>query len=343
MSYSVQKSLVASVVGLSLAMLLSSCSSDQRYKRQVSGDESYLQTTDVGDLRTPAGMILPLQNGDYDIPRVSNTSGLLGKQLDIRPPAQALALVDGARAQSTNNNSVLLFDNASGQRLWSEVQSIIEQQHFPVESRADDRQSLTTGWVHWQRADEDHQYQGRYQISVDQQGNQQALTVRLLDLKQEESQITSLIQLQRYRSQMMNALSTELDKREIQRRDAENNRNTGQLDVQSGADDTGLPLLIVRANFSTVWSRLPDALQRAGMKVSNKDRPQGSITLTYRAPDSWENLGGVDPELANGEYKLQVGDLDNRSSLQFIDPKGHTLSQSQNDALVKVFQAAFSK
>lgn len=41
--------------------------------------------------------------------------------------------------------------------------------------------------------------------------------------------------------------------------------------------------------------------------------------------------------LASGDYKLQVGDLDNRSSLQFIDPKGHTLTQSQNDALVAVF------
>jgi len=27
--------------------------------------------------------------------------------------------------------------------------------------------------------------------------------------------------------------------------------------------------------------------------------------------------------------------------MQFIDPKGHTLTQSQNDALVAVFQAAF--
>ncbi|WP_256863495.1 hypothetical protein, partial [Salmonella enterica] len=26
-----------------------------------------------------------------------------------------------------------------------------------------------------------------------------------------------------------------------------------------------------------------------------------------------------------------------------IDPKGHTLTQSQNDALVAVFQAAFNK
>ncbi|WP_348253695.1 outer membrane protein assembly factor BamC, partial [Salmonella enterica] len=49
------------------------------------------------------------------------------------------------------------------------------------------------------------------------------------------------------------------------------------------------------------------------------------------------------PGLACGDYKLEVGDLNNRSSLQFIDPKRHTLTQSQNDALVAVFQAAFNK
>jgi outer membrane protein assembly factor BamC len=54
-------------------------------------------------------------------------------------------------------------------------------------------------------------------------------------------------------------------------------------------------------------------------------------------------LGAKDPELVKGDYKLQVGDLGNRSTLQFIDPKGHTLTQSQNDALVPVLQAALGK
>ncbi|UMX83796.1 outer membrane protein assembly factor BamC [Klebsiella pneumoniae] len=40
-----------------------------------------------------------------------------------------------------------------------------------------------------------------------------------------------------------------------------------------------------------------------------------------------------------GDYKLQVGDLDNRSSLQFGRPERPHLTQSQNDALVAVFQA----
>ena len=41
MAYSVQKSRLAKVAGVSLVLLLAACSSDSRYKRQVSGDEAY--------------------------------------------------------------------------------------------------------------------------------------------------------------------------------------------------------------------------------------------------------------------------------------------------------------
>ncbi|WP_348250208.1 outer membrane protein assembly factor BamC, partial [Salmonella enterica] len=72
-------------------------------------------------------------------------------------------------------------------------------------------------------------------------------------------------------------------------------------------------------------------------------RSQGSMAVTYKrlSDGDWRDLGASDPGLASGDYKLQGGDLDNRSSLQFIDRKGHTLTQSQNAALVAVFQAAF--
>ena len=67
--------------------------------------------------------------------------------------------------------------------------------------------------------------------------------------------------------------------------------------------------------------------------------------MTYKSisSSSWDDLGAKDPELKEGDYKIQVGDLDNRTSLQFLDSKGAPLTQSQNDALVSVFQAAFSK
>ena len=110
MAYSVQKSRLAKVAGVSLVLLLAACSSDSRYKRQVSGDEAYLEAAPLAELHAPAGMILPVTSGDYAIP-VTNGSGAVGKALDIRPPAQPLALVSGARTQFTGDTASLLVKN----------------------------------------------------------------------------------------------------------------------------------------------------------------------------------------------------------------------------------------
>jgi outer membrane protein assembly factor BamC len=340
-SVSVQKSTVAKVVGLSLVMMLAACSSDSRYKRQVNGDESYLETPALAELHAPSGLMLPLQNGQYDVPP-ARTSGAIGKKLDIRPPAQPLALVSGARTQFTGDTATMLLESGNQGSLWPQVVSVVQAQNYPIMKREDANQSLTTDWVNWNRADEDQQYRGRYQIGVQQQGYQQALTVKLLSLEQNGKPAADAASMQRYSTQMLNAIAGGLEQNQSNR---SSNASTGRIDVQSGADDTGLPMLVVRAPFNDVWNRLPSVLEKVGMKVNDTTRSQGSMELSYDplSDSDWQALGARDPGLSSGDYKLQVGDLDNRSSLQFIDPKGHTLTQSQNDALVAVFQAAFSK
>ncbi|WP_148052459.1 outer membrane protein assembly factor BamC [Atlantibacter hermannii] len=344
MAYSVQKSRVAKVATVSLVMLLAACSSDSRYKRQVSGDESYLDAVPLAELHAPAGLILPVENGDYNIP-VTNGSGQVGKALDIRPPAQPLALVSGARTQFTGDTATLLLESGRSGSLWPHVVSAVQSQNYPITKRDDAGQTLSTDWVQWNRADEDQQYRGRYQITVQPQGYQQALVVKLINLEQDGKPAADSASLQRYSAQMLNSIAASLDKTQTANQNAAENRNASQIDVQSAADDTGLPMLVVRAPFNVVWSRLPATLEKVGMKVTDSTRSTGSVAVTYKplSDGDWQELGARDPGLSSGDYKLQVGDLDNRSSLQFIDPKGHTLTQSQNDALVAVFQAAFSK
>ncbi|WP_312982956.1 outer membrane protein assembly factor BamC [Atlantibacter sp.] len=344
MAYSVQKSRVAKVATVSLVMLLAACSSDSRYKRQVSGDESYLDAAPLAELHAPAGLILPVENGDYNIP-VTNGSGRVGKELDIRPPAQPLALVTGARTQFTGDTATLLLENGRSGSLWPQVVSAVQSHNYAITKRDDAAQTLSTDWVQWNRADEDQQYRGRYQITVQPQGYQQALVVKLVNLEQGGKPVADSASLQRYSAEMLNSIASSLDKTQTANQNAADNRSTSQIDVQSAADDTGLPMLVVRAPFSVVWNRLPATLEKVGMKVTDSTRSTGSVALTYKrlSDGDWQALGARDPGLSSGDYKLQVGDLDNRSSLQFIDPKGHTLTQSQNDALVAVFQAAFSK
>jgi len=340
-----QKSMVAKVVGVSLIMLLAACSSDSRYKRQVSGDEAYLDAPPVSELKTPAGMILPLQNGTYDIPSGA-LKGNVGKQLDIRPPMQPLALLNGSRTQFSGDSGTVLLENTpQNSGLWNNVVKAVQQNNFKIANRDDANQTLTTELVDWNRADEDFQYQGRYQITVQQQGYQLALIVKTLELKQQDKAVTAPAEIQRYNSQMLNSITASLDKVQQDAQASLDNRKVGEIDVQSGADDTGLAVLIVRSTYGVVWDRLPNALAKAGMKVTDSSRPQGTLSVTYKPlnDDAWQTLGAKDPGLTSGDYKLQVGDLDNRSSLQFLDPKGHALSQSQNDAMVAVMQAAFNQ
>lgn len=160
MAYSVQKSRLAKVAGVSLVLLLAACSSDSRYKRQVSGDESYLDAAPLAELHAPAGMILPITTGDYVIP-VTKGSGAVGKALDIRPPAQPLALVSGARTQFSGDTVTLLVENGRSSTLWPQVVSVIQAKNYPIEKRDDASQTLTTDWVNWNRLDEDEQYRGR--------------------------------------------------------------------------------------------------------------------------------------------------------------------------------------
>ncbi|WP_199634673.1 outer membrane protein assembly factor BamC [Serratia sp. PAMC26656] len=346
MVYSLQKSTVAKVVGISLVMMLAACTTDQRYKRQVSGDESYLNASELKPLNAPAGMILPVQSGNYDVPATTLKGGV-GKQLDIRPPVQPLALLSGSRAQYAGDSGTLLLENSpQNQNLWSRVVSMLQTKNIAIASRQDAGQTLTTDWVKWNRLDEDNQYEGRYQISVQQQGYQQALVVKTVGLQQQgkTEQITDPSEVQRYNGMMMNTIVEGLDKQDNLVSSQTANR-FGALDVQSGADDTGLPMLVVRGPYTVVWDRLPAALEKLGMKVGDRSRPQGTVAVTYKSLSGgdWDALGAKDPELTEGDYKLQVGDLNNRTSLQFIDPKGKPLTQSQNDGLVAAFQAAFSK
>ena len=269
----------------------------------------------------------------------------MGKALDIRPPAQPLALVSGARTQFTGDTATLLVENGRGNTLWPQVVSVIQSKNYAIDKRDDASQSLTTDWIEWNRLDEDQQYRGRYQVSVKPQGYQQAVTVKLLNLEQAGKPVADAASLQRYSTEMLNVIASGLDKNATDAANSAQSRNGVTFDVQSAADDTGLPMLVVRAPFQQTWQRLPAVLEKAGMKVTDSTRSTGSITATYKplSDSAWQELGASDPGLASGDYKIQVGDLDNRSSLQFIDPKGHTLTQSQNDALVAVFQAAFSK
>ncbi|MCR2702856.1 outer membrane protein assembly factor BamC, partial [Salmonella enterica] len=83
--------------------------------------------------------------------------------------------------------------------------SLLQAKNIAIASRQDAGQTLTTDWVKWNRLDEDNQYEGRYQISVQQQGYQQALVVKSVGLQQQgkTEQVTDQSEIQRYNGMMI--------------------------------------------------------------------------------------------------------------------------------------------
>lgn len=339
-----QKSKVMKIAGLSLVVFLAACTSDQRHKREVNGDQSYLDIPPLKLLNVPAGITLPLQNGEYNIP-TTTTAGAVGKDLDIRPPLQALTLLTGSRVENSANSSKLLLENTpEHHNLWSQINKLLTEKGYKISQKDDAAQTLTTDWITWQRADENVPYQGRYRISVAKQDYQIALSVANEGLKQGEKEITDPVQIQRYNVVMLNKLASDLSQQQ-EAAGLSNAKNSGPLSVQSGSDNTGLPQIIVRAPYNIVWNRLPYVLESIGMKVTDRTRSTGAIEVTYeeRSSSDWKALGVEAPSIRGGNYKLQVGDLDNRSSLQFISDKGKPLTQSENDQMVAALEVAFSQ
>lgn len=339
------KSKIMKVAGLSLVVLLAACSSDQRYKRQVSGDQAYLETAGLKNLTIPAGMVLPLQNGEYDIP-TPKKSEPIGLALDIRPPTQALNLLNGSRSENNVANSKLFLPNSpENTTLYEQVTTILNDKGVAIAKGDAAQKEILTEWITWTRADENVPFETRHRLAIMPSGNQITLVITNEGLRQGSNDVTDPAEITRYNTLLLNEIVDGLNRMRSLSENTATSNLQGIIDVQSGSDNAGLPVIIVRAPFDVTWDRLPIALESVGMKMGDRTRSKGAIDVSYKglSSASWSSLGIDKPTVNEGDYKLQVGDLNNRTSLQFISEKGKPLTQSQNDQMVAALKAAFSK
>jgi outer membrane protein assembly factor BamC len=339
--------LLKTVTVVSLSVLLSACSTSHESKRQITGNEDYLKASDVKPLAAPAGMVLPLQYGDYTIPDVQ-TNGVVGKALDIRPPQQPLSLLPGSRAQAQNNQAEIRFENP-GLNLNGLMQAVISAKKYPISNsgvdQATDRLYWTTDWISWHPQDEKYAYEARYEISAVGNGYSNIIHVKLNELRSQGQAVATPAEISRYTVMMLNSLTESIYVEQNRQSAQAAAAQVGTFTVQSANDETGLPLVVVRSPYAVVWQALPTALSNVGMTVSDSNRANGQITLKYKSlsKSQLESLNVQDVALKGGEYTLQVGDLGNRTSLQFRSSKGQPVNSEDNESLVALMQAAFNQ
>ena len=196
--------ILKTITVISLSALLVACARDDGSKRQISGNEDYLESPELKTLQPAVGTILPMQYSDYNIPQ-PNSQGGLGKELDIRSPLQVLGVLNGSRTQALGDQAEVVFES-NGLNLASTLQNTFAKKGIVVAADPGSNLSWTTDWVNWNRADEKSPYQAKYQISVVGNGYSNIIHVKLNALQQNGKAVTSTALISRYTVLMLNTL-----------------------------------------------------------------------------------------------------------------------------------------
>ncbi|MDP5254818.1 MULTISPECIES: outer membrane protein assembly factor BamC [unclassified Vibrio] len=327
----------------SMALLvLSACSSDPAKRRQADDGFTYLNNQATATLEYPQGNKPPFYQ-DYVIPD-GDYQGPIGKQVDIRPPQQVLALIPGARIEQSSEGVNVWFANTQvQQQTWQSLIDGLEKRQVQMK-RSDD--TIETGWINWTRSDEERNFNARYLLSQVNQAGRPGLLIELVQWRQDGDVKQPAVQdKQRYTNIMANLITTEYD--EAQRQAQERQARNRQLDIPllMGKDRSGLPVIIARADYGIVWERMAGLLEPIGFKIEDRNQSQGSIETEYKAADSdfWQAIGQPPLTLSRGEYTFLIGDLANRTSINITDSKGKPLSEDKLQAVENVLAAVIEQ
>ncbi|MDD1784153.1 outer membrane protein assembly factor BamC [Enterovibrio sp. ZSDZ35] len=326
--------------GLSAVMVatLAACSGVET-RRQASDDFEYLNAPSPSEWKTLPDQ-KPEFTGAYAIPQ-GNFDGPVGASVDIRPPQQVLELIPGARYERTGSTvTIWVPREAQLQRVWSSVQSMAKNGALPVSNSS--ANTIETGWVNWAINEDDDAIEGRYVLAQEESRGRHGLRIALVEARRSDTgDALSEAASQRYATQMTNLIATTYDmeiREEARIRAQELVKN---IPISMGKDRSGLPVIIARAPYDVFWERLPEVLTELGFKVEDRNRSQGTLEVDYKNPDEllWDKIGTERLDLAQRTYNIQLGDLGNRTSINFTDKKGKPVPEETLTELSTVLAA----
>ncbi|ELR64341.1 Outer membrane protein NlpB [Photobacterium marinum] len=326
-----------------MVAVLAGCSGGAERRRQANQDFNYLETKPLGAWNLPAEAQAS-QVYDYAIP-AQNFQGELGAGVDIRPPQQVLALIPGARAvKDADGVSLLLLKPEELTKVWQLTQRLISERNIKLRSQS--ANAMETDWVNWTNEDEESEIGSRYLIEKSSEVNRYSYKISLIDWREGgKTTPVSAINKERYSILMTNLVMSRYDEQERELARLRAQELVKQIPISMGQDRSGLPVIIARAPYNVFWERLPNMLGQLGFTVEGRNRSQGIVEVKFRSPDDefWTELGTQPIELDNRSYRLQLGDLGNRTSVNVTDTDGKPVTEEALKSMAPVFAAAIER
>lgn len=198
-----KQSLVLSAI---LSLLIVGCSSDDRFQREVDGNEDYLSTPEIRPLIVPNGMKVPQPVPDFFINKAAS-EGMVGHNVDIRPPVLPLAIVPDSSA--TYQTGEVLVDLPEYVGFWAQIPAMLTHHNIAIEQN--DNQTIKTGSRFITQGDKTGSIEARYLLQRHVTFGREYIKIQLISLKQNGQDISAdVLESQRYTVDFYNMLVNDL-------------------------------------------------------------------------------------------------------------------------------------
>lgn len=316
------------VASLLAVFVLSACSDDPAQLRQAKGDFEYLNTPELSAWHT-LDQSQPQFYENYKIPQ-GNFTGGVGESVDIRPPQQILALIPGVRSELHDGEVTLWMANqVEADHVWETVITTLKTHHIGLKTQTEE--GIETDWVAWDTFDEDRRLEGRYAMTRLVLNGRYAIKMTLTDWRENgQKSPISVTNQERYSALMANWVTTSYDQEQRDKAERLAQQRVNMIPISMGSDRSGFPVIIARSSYDTLWPRLPSLLSQMGFTVEKRSQSQGTIKVKYVQPDDefWSQTAIEPIDLSVGQYTFQLGDLENRTSINVTDLTGKPIDES---------------
>ncbi|WP_445400019.1 outer membrane protein assembly factor BamC [Zobellella sp. An-6] len=295
------------VMGLLAISVLAGCSSPETRSQANRGFDYEGESLRSTPLLIPAGLEAPAFNNEYVVPALSERAqrGVTGRALDIRPPTQVLPLVRGSEAMD-GGSGLWFYQQRLDQPLEQELSQALEA-FFAAQQAEPGRDGQ--GWQSNGRPIGNADQQFRWQLVPDAVRRAVAVQVNALSgegLAQDR---------QRAEAAMLNAFSLAYQRELTQQQDL--------LDRSPIALEWDQPQgrLLAAEGYDRTWKRMITLLPQLGFELTNRQQALGYVDVDYDglSDSAWRELGLPELDIPEQEYRIQLGDLGNQSSITLSD------------------------
>lgn len=330
---------------LACVVLVSACSSNS--KREANRDFDYLQAKEIAPLVIAPGLDTPEYNKRYVVPALAKTTGdyVLGTEVDVRPPAQILALSSLVNADDSAEIPTVWFNSKSSQdnvstQVWALLTDFFTEKNITLRVTDSANRLAETQWFdHGEvfgkfKEQTEAELQQRYSFQLVKGRSQRTvgLQVKLLEHGEKVDDSINTIVLdekeqRRYSVQMLNLVNIYYEAQRLEEA-AQKLKAEQALNITIGSDENAYPEVLLDIEFAKTWAVLPDILEKLGMTLDEEDKIAGKMTFEYDAPDAdyWTDNNITAVALEEDDYTVQIGETKGLSSLTFYDDKKQPLA-----------------